>query len=89
MAIECWVFYNEQEIKIVGLDLMLIVPLCDNSHNFTNAFDFLNQCNFTLEVHHTAHGDWMQEQNLVNSQQSKTLPWKFDLTKNTPLDVDS
>jgi hypothetical protein len=42
-----------------------------------------------LEVHHTAHGDWMQEQNLVNSQQSKTLPWKFDLTKNTSLDVDS
>ena len=67
MAIVSWVLYNEQEVEVVGLDLMLIVPLRDNSHDFANAFNLLDQCNFALEVHHTTHGNRMQEQNLVNS----------------------
>lgn len=67
MAIVSWVLDNEQEVEVVGLDLMLIVSLRDNSHDFSYPFDLLNQRNFALEVHHTTHGNRMQEQNLVNS----------------------
>ena len=49
------IFYSEEEVKVVSLFSVLVVPFCDDSHHFAKTFNLFDEGHSAPQIHYTSH----------------------------------
>jgi len=63
------IFDHEQEVEVVRLDIVLVISFADDAHYVANTFYLVDEGHLALKVKHTSNGNWLQEEDLVNTQE--------------------
>ena len=58
---------SEEEVEVIRLYSVFVVPFCDDPHHFAKACDLFYKGHLASQIHHTAHRDGLEEKDLVNS----------------------